>query len=729
MYKSKLLKKSSAIFTVNSDFKVLSCTQNAGQLFPEIRVQKDKADDGLLEYFPENLHQSIIETAKSAFDGRLSRFETKISRNQQILSFTFSPILSEEGTIDKLSLVIGQGSEITNDVEHQLRNVIEHSSLALFLTEPLGGILDMNKTACEMFGYSPQEFKQAGRSGIILQDEALEESLRIRAQNNEVKSELTGIRKNGEHFPCELHSVIYKNHRGELRTSTGILDLSEKKKQEKRAENNRMAFESLFHHNPDAVYAFDLKGNFIRVNRSSLLISEMEEEELLKESFIPFIDKRDIQKVLEHFKKAATGEVQRYTTRFIANKGTKRILDVTNFPIYVNGEITGVYGIAKDITKQVKAERSLREERNMLKAIIDNIPDHIFVNDLQHRSILVNKKFYQDFLSVQTEKEALGLTALDYYDEAEAREIIADNELVINSGEAVINREDVVPNRDGSRDTVLLTKVPLTDREGNTTGLVGIARNITTLKKQKLELEKLNTKLEERARELSVSNKELEQFAYIASHDLQEPLRMVTGFLDRLKTKYEDQLDEKGLQYIEIAHDGAIRMRQLILDLLEFSRAGRLENKPEEIDLNDLVEGILQLQQAIIKEKKAKISYSALPVITAEKTPLRQALTNLIGNALKYQEPGKTPEVKIEVQEKEKHWLFKISDKGIGIEKEFQDKIFVIFKRLHNRQQFSGTGLGLSICKKIVENMGGEIWVDSEPGRGSCFYFTISKQN
>ncbi|HSP11968.1 MAG TPA: PAS domain S-box protein [Salegentibacter sp.] len=723
------MKKSSAIFTVNSDFKVLSCTQNAGQLFPEIRVQKDKADDGLLEYFPENLHQSIIETAKSAFDGRLSRFETKISRNQQILSFTFSPILSEEGTIDKLSLVIGQGSEITNDVEHQLRNVIEHSSLALFLTEPLGGILDMNKTACEMFGYSPQEFKQAGRSGIILQDEALEESLRIRAQNNEVKSELTGIRKNGEHFPCELHSVIYKNHRGELRTSTGILDLSEKKKQEKRAENNRMAFESLFHHNPDAVYAFDLKGNFIRVNRSSLLISEMEEEELLKESFIPFIDKRDIQKVLEHFKKAATGEVQRYTTRFIANKGTKRILDVTNFPIYVNGEITGVYGIAKDITKQVKAEKSLREERNMLKAIIDNIPDHIFVNDLQHRSILVNKKFYQDFLSVQTEKEALGLTALDYYDEAEAREIIADNELVINSGEAVINREDVVPNRDGSRDTVLLTKVPLTDREGNTTGLVGIARNITTLKKQKLELEKLNTKLEERARELSVSNKELEQFAYIASHDLQEPLRMVTGFLDRLKTKYEDQLDEKGLQYIEIAHDGAIRMRQLILDLLEFSRAGRLENKPEEIDLNDLVEGILQLQQAIIKEKKAKISYSALPVITAEKTPLRQALTNLIGNALKYQEPGKTPEVKIEVQEKEKHWVFKISDNGIGIEKEFQDKIFVIFKRLHNRQQFSGTGLGLSICKKIVENMGGEIWVDSEPGRGSCFYFTISKQN
>lgn len=722
------MKKSSAIFTVSKDLKVLSCTKNALQLFPEITFQENEAEN-LLNYFPGKLHHSITESLEAAFDGGVIRFETEVNRKQQVLSFSFSPIISEEGIIDKLSLVIEEGSGITNEVEHQLRNVIEYSSLAIFLSKPSGAILDMNETACEMFGYSPQEFQKLGRGGIFLQDKALEDTLRIRAENKEVKNELTGIRKNGEYFPCEMHSVVYKNHQGKLRASTGILDISEKKRQEQQAENSRQAFESLFHYNPDAVYAFDLDGNFTSGNMSSLGMTEMEEEELLKSSFIPFIDERDLQNVMEHSRKAAMGEIQRYTTRFIGKNGTKKVLDVTNFPIYVNNEITGVYGIAKDITRQMKAEKRLREERNMLKAIIDNIPDYIFVNDIKHRAILVNRKFYQELLNVRSEKEALGLTAFDYYNEKEAREIIEDNERVINSGESVINREDEVPNKDGSRETVLLTKVLLTDRDGNTTGLVGIARNITSLKKQKLELERLNAELEVRARELSVSNQELEQFAYIASHDLQEPLRMVTGFLDRLKSKYEDQLDKKAVQYIEIAHDGALRMRQLILDLLEFSRAGRLENKPEKINLNELVEEILKFQQESINEKKARIIFSELPVIIAEKTPLRQALSNLIGNALKYQASDVIPEVKIVVQENDKHWLFEISDNGIGIEEEFQQKIFEIFKRLHNRQQYSGTGLGLAICKKIVENMGGEIWVESEPGNGSRFYFTISKQN
>ncbi len=580
-----------------------------------------------------------------------------------------------------------------------------------------------------MFGYSPQEFQKLGRGGILLQDKALEESLSIRAETNEVKSELTGIKKNGEHFPCEVHSVIYKNHRGEKRTSTGVLDISEKKRQEQQAANNREAFESLFHNNPDAVYAFDLEGNFTNVNNSSIVMTETEKKELLNSSFIPYIDERDLPEVMDHSRKALSGEVQHYTTRFIGKKGTKRVLDVTNFPIYVNNEITGIYGIAKDITRQVKAEKSMREERNMLKAIIDNIPDYIFVKDLEHRSILVNKKFYKNFLNVNSEKEALGLTPLDYFDEIKAREIIKDNERVLISGESVINYEDVVLNKDGSQETVLLTKVPLTNNEGDITGLVGIARNITSLKKQKLELERLNAELEDRARELSVSNKELEQFAYIASHDLQEPLRMITGFLDRLKTKYEDQLDEKALQYIEIARDGALRMRQLILDLLEFSRAGRWEKKPERIFLNELVDEILKQQQENIQEKRARIIFSDLPVINAEKTPLQQILSNLIGNALKYHSSNSLPEVKIEVKEKEKHWHFQISDNGIGIEEEFHQKIFEIFKRLYNRQQYSGTGLGLAICKKIVENMGGKIWVESKPGVGSRFYFTISKQN
>ncbi|MFN4764384.1 PAS domain S-box protein [Gillisia sp. Q332] len=265
------------------------------------------------------------------------------------------------------------------------------------------------------------------------------------------------------------------------------------------------------------------------------------------------------------------------------------------------------------------------------------------------------------------------------------------------------------------------------DTTGKALKMIGSMQDITELKQNERALEELNFILKSRANELAVSNAELEQFAYIASHDLQEPLRMVTSFLSQLQKKYEDQLDEKAQQYIHFATDGAVRMRQIILDLLEYSRVGRMDYRYEKIDLNELISGITELYATSIEESNAVINYGELPTIEAAKTPLQRVFSNLISNAFKYHQKDVPPVIDIKVVEHNRFWEIIIADNGIGIRSQFFDKIFIIFQRLHARDEYSGTGIGLAICKKIVENHGGEIWLTSEEGKGTTFHFTIKK--
>jgi light-regulated signal transduction histidine kinase (bacteriophytochrome) len=242
-----------------------------------------------------------------------------------------------------------------------------------------------------------------------------------------------------------------------------------------------------------------------------------------------------------------------------------------------------------------------------------------------------------------------------------------------------------------------------------------------------MQLNELHLNLEKTAHDLSVSNHELEQFAYIASHDLQEPLRMISSFLTQLEKKYSDLLDQKGKQYIYFAVDGAKRMRQIILDLLEFSRVGRFNGESEKVDVNEVIQEIVLLYKKQIEETGTEIHFQNLPVVQYYRSPLRQVIQNLVSNAMKYQQPGKNPVINISSKEFDEHWQFSIQDNGIGIASDYFQRIFVIFQRLHNKDEYSGNGIGLAIVKKIIEAMGGEIWIESKEGEGSTFFFTIKK--
>lgn len=253
--------------------------------------------------------------------------------------------------------------------------------------------------------------------------------------------------------------------------------------------------------------------------------------------------------------------------------------------------------------------------------------------------------------------------------------------------------------------------------------LKGLGNQVVKL----FELRKANGLLLDSQRALEKYSEQMSSFAYMASHDLKEPARMVNNFLHLLQTSYEDKLDDKAKKYIHFAADGAKRMTILIDELLAYSLADNLNKTVEKVNTTEILNNIIALDMGIIQQSGAVISFEAMPVIEGIKTSVEIIFRNLIANALKYQAPGVKAVVNISCIDKDSHWEFAVSDNGIGIDKEYHEQIFQLFKRLHTKEKYAGTGIGLATCKKIAETLGGSIWIESEAGSGSTFYFTIPK--
>ena len=251
------------------------------------------------------------------------------------------------------------------------------------------------------------------------------------------------------------------------------------------------------------------------------------------------------------------------------------------------------------------------------------------------------------------------------------------------------------------------------DDDGAPTRMVGSIANIDARKRAE--------------EKLIQSNAELERFAYVASHDLQEPLRMVRNFTQILNEEYGAKFDAQAREYMGFIVNGATRMQALVNDLLEYSRADKSELEMQDIECQSIMRAVEENLRQVLDESGGQVHYQDLPTVWANPVQLLRLLQNLVGNALKYRRKDVKPDISVEVIEGEDRWLFSVADNGIGIKEEYLDQIFVLFKRLHRNNEYQGTGIGLAICKKVVENMGGEIWAESEYGVGTTFYFTIPK--
>ena len=372
-----------------------------------------------------------------------------------------------------------------------------------------------------------------------------------------------------------------------------------------------------------------------------------------------------------------------------------------------------------------------------LRAIMEISPDGIGVTSLDGKLQLVSDKLAIMYgYPLNRKKELLSKTIFDFIDPLYHKTLKDNINKLVASQDNVIT-EYLAIKYNNTRFYVDVNSTSLTDSTGKIASILFVQRDITERKLAELHIKEANEKLEqrvaERTKKLEVINKklefhinEIEQFTYIATHDLQEPLRTMINFSNLLCEEYIEKLDQDGKKSIEFIATSALRMRTLVRSLLEYSLLGKTSNVTN-VDCNQAIKEVISDLRDSIEGSCVKISTMNLPTIRGYQNELRLLFQNLISNAIKFQKKDHCPEIKISVEEKKNAWIFSVADNGIGIEIKNLEKIFVIFKRMHSQNEYAGTGIGLAHCKKIVELHSGKIWVESELGKGSTFFFTLPK--
>ncbi len=485
-------------------------------------------------------------------------------------------------------------------------------------------------------------------------------------------------------------------------------------------------FQALIENASEIISLTNKEGNIIYVSPSLSKITGYSFDELIDVKH--FVDKmhpdekKDSKTMLEEVLKNPGVPIYRLN-RIIHKNGGIIWMEGTVTNLLHNENVQAIVSNFRNITEKKEAEEKLKESENTLRTIFDNIEEGIILLDEKCIIKAFNSKANENNM-IATKDLKIGESLIDYI-KPERVDYFKECMNKTLNGESVEYDIDYKQN-DGTHKWFHATLKPV--KENKTVKGVCIARrDITKRKNSEAELKAGELKYKLLSEELAAANTELEQFAYTASHDLQEPLRMITSFLTQLELKYKDQLDDKAKQYIYFATDGATRLRKIILDLLEYSLAGRKTVEFEQVNIETVLAETIQLSRKTIEEKSAVVEWNNMPVLTANRSSMLQVFQNLIGNALKYQKAGQKPILKINAVETNTHWQFSFSDNGIGIEPQFFEKIFIAFHRLHNRSEYDGTGLGLAICKKIIENHGGRIWLESNPDKGSTFHFTLLK--
>jgi PAS domain S-box-containing protein len=376
------------------------------------------------------------------------------------------------------------------------------------------------------------------------------------------------------------------------------------------------------------------------------------------------------------------------------------------------GKVIGVFAAARDITARKKAEEAFRVASAYNRSLIEASLDPLVTIAPDGRIMDVN--IATEAVTGCSRDKLIGTDFSDYFtDPAKARK---GYKKVFEEG-SVMDYPLEIRHKDGHIIPVIYNASVYKDEKGRVTGVFAAARDITARKKAE-------DSLKEKMIEVERSNAELQQFAYVASHDLQEPLRMVASYVKLLDRRYGDKLDQDAKEFIGYAVEGSTRMQQLINDLLTYSRVGTRGNPFGPVDLEAVFAGVLDNLKVSIQESSATVTHDPLPTVQADDLQMLQLFQNLVSNAIKFrgEEP---PRVHVSAVRRGNDWQFTVRDNGIGIDPDYFNRIFIIFSRLHTRAEYPGSGIGLAICKKIVERHGGRIWVESTPGKGSAFTFTI----
>jgi PAS domain S-box-containing protein len=473
--------------------------------------------------------------------------------------------------------------------------------------------------------------------------------------------------------------------------------------------------ERLFESAQEAIVMADNESRIQRVNNEFVQLFGYERDEVIGQSLDYLVASEDLFEEAESItNRVARGEKVAHETLRRRKDGTFFHVSILASPILVDDTQVGVYGIYRDITERKRAEEALRESEEKYRNLIDQSRDAIYLL-YEGKFEIINKRFEELFGYSQDETNAPDFNFMNLV-APKSRGLVIERVQKVQRGESVPPQYAFTAISKDGREIEVETSVSYIQYKGGV-ATQGVLRDIT----DRVRAEKA---MHEYAAELERSNKELEHFAYIASHDLQEPLRMVASYLQLLERRYKESLDSDACDFIDYAVDGAKRMQILIQDLLAYSRVGTRGRPFEPIDCQSILDQALENLKVAMEESGTMVTWDSLPTIVADGMQLVQVFQNLISNAVKFRSE-KPPKVHVGVETKETEWQFSVRDNGIGIEPRYAENIFPIFQRLHTRDEYPGTGAGLAICKKIVERHGGRIWVESQLGEGATFYFTI----
>lgn len=643
-------------------------------------------------------------------------------------------------TLEKV--VQQRNDELANKVteleflEKRFRTTVEAAPVGMVMIDRNGTIMLVNSEMESLFGYSRGEM--VGQPIEILVPVKLRQKhvgYRNRffddpvARPTNLKMDLFGQNKDGSEFPVEL-GLCPVEAESEIVALGTVVDLTARKEAEEMLRSSeerlRMVIDGVSDY---AIITLDTNGIVTSWNRGAQRIKGYHANEIIGQHFGCFYLQEEIERNWPQQELAVAGRVGRFEDEGwrLRKNGSRFWANVVITAMHDNkGTLVGFSKVTRDLTERkiaedalIESNSSLQESEAVLRTLMDESVNLKGILKIDGRVVDAN----------HTALNAAGIKMEDVYDQFfwdtpwwqhshQLQQRLKQAVKTVASGtsdafEATHNGPD------GEPIYVDFSLKPVKDDNGKTIFMIPEGRDITDHKKREVELERL-------VEEVDRSNQELEQFAYVASHDLQEPLRKIASYCQLLKEECSQQLDDEQREYLDVAINGAKRLRLLVQDLLAFSRVTTRGKPLAPVNANACLQAALENLEMTVNETNAVVTSDSLPTVEADESQLTLLFQNLIANGIKYRSE-KIPEIHVGMSDRGNECEIFVLDNGIGIDPQFNERIFQIFQRLHNRRKYSGTGIGLAICKRIVERFGGNIWIESQPGEGSTFFFTLKK--
>jgi PAS domain S-box-containing protein len=626
----------------------------------------------------------------------------------------------EQRVLDRTTELKAANDLLAKEVEERKRSeealqkwgqIFEHAQWGIVVGSPDVQSLElMNPAFAEMHGYTVEELTGKPILDLFPREERarVPEETAIAHHTGHHRTESKHIRKDGTIFPVLIDMTAVKDEKGKvLYRVVNVLDITERKRAEEELASAAKEIEDLYNNAPCGYHSLDSDGVFIRINNTEISWLGYKREEIIgKKRFQDVITSEGLKTFRENYPAFMTrGSIAEIEYDMVRKDGTKLpvLLSATTVKDS-SGNFVMSRGTIFDISRRRRAEDRLRESENRYRQMFEN-----------NRAVklLIDPKSSEIVDANQAASEFYGY-GLDRLKQMKMTDInlLPAEEIFQRMSEAYAEQKDYFQFQHGlaSGETRYVEVYSSPIELNGKSLLYSIVHDITDRHKAEEELIR--------------SNQDLQQFAYVASHDLQEPLRNVASCLQLLEKKYKNKLDGEADQLMHYAVDSSVRMKALILDLLTYSRIATKGKPPQPVDCEELLDRTVENLRSSIIDAGAVITHDLLPTVSGDDTQLLQVFQNVIGNAIKFQRDD-PPQIHVSAVKNKNEWIFSVKDNGIGIESRHLDRIFVIFQRLNKRSQYDGTGMGLAIVKKVVERHGGRVWVESEPGQGTIFYFTI----